>query len=89
MLSLTVWLEKKNRKSLKPLGSRPGIMYGLYKVNKVSVNCPSFWPILSALNIPFYNLQTCEALLLILKSLTTNKLTVKDSFYFAEEIVGE
>ena len=34
---------EKKRTSLKAVGSRPGVIYGLYKVHNVSVeNCPSF-----------------------------------------------
>ena len=45
------------RKSLKPAGTRPGVMYGLCKVHKASVgNCPPFRPFLSALNTPTYKL---------------------------------
>ena len=50
-------MTEKIRKSLKPVGSRPGVMYGSCKVHKVSVeNCPSFRPILSALNTLTYKL---------------------------------
>ena len=77
---------EKVRISLKPVGTRPGIMYGSCKVHKASVgNCPPFRPILSALNTPTYKLA--KFLVPILKPLTTNEFTVKDSFHFAEEIV--
>ena len=34
---------EQKRTSLKAVGSRPGVVYGLYKVYKVSAeNCPSF-----------------------------------------------
>ena len=63
-------------------------MYGSSKVHKASVeNCLSFRPILSALNIPTYKLA--KFLVSILKPLTTNEFTVKDSFHFAEEIVDQ
>ena len=78
----------KTRKSLKPVGTRPGVMYGSCKVHKASVeNCPPFRPILSALNTPTYKLA--KFLVPILKPLTTNEFTVKDSFHFAEEIVDQ
>ena len=81
-------MTEKTRKSLKPVGTRPGIMYGSCKVHKASVgNCPPFRPILSALNTPTYKLA--KFLVPILKSLTTNEFTVKDSFHFAEEIVDQ
>ena len=80
--------EKKIRKSLKPVGTRPGVMYSSYKVHKASVgNCPPFRPILSALNTPTYKLA--KVLVPILKPLTTNEFTVNDLFYFADEIVDQ
>ena len=63
-------------------------MYVSCKVHKASVgNCPPFWPILSALNTPTYKLA--KFLVPILKPLTTNEFTLKDSFHFAEEIVNQ
>ena len=45
----------KTRKSLKPVGIRPGVICGSHKVHKASVeNCLPFRPILSAY------LQTCK-----------------------------
>ena len=79
---------EKTKKCLKPVGTRPGVMYGSCKVHKASVgNCPPFRPILSALNTPIY--KSAKFLLQILKPLTTNEFTVKDSFHFAEEIVDQ
>ena len=81
-------MTEKTRKSLKPVGTRPGILYGSCKVLKASVgNCPSFRPILSALNTPTYKFT--KFLVPVLKPLTTNKFTVKDCFHFAEEIVDQ
>ena len=78
----------KTRKSLKPVSTRPGIMYGSCKVHKASVgNCPPFRPIWSAFNTPTYKLA--KLLAPILKPLTTNEFTVKDSFHFAEETVDQ
>ena len=72
-------------KFLKPVGTRPGIMYRNWKVHKQQVDgCPPFRPILSALQTPRYNLVTF--LVPILNHLTKTKNTVKDSFQFAEEI---
>ena len=79
---------EKTKKCLKPVGTRPGVMYGSCKVHKASVgNCPPFRPILSALNTPIY--KSAKFLLQILKPLATNEFTVKDSFHFAEEIVDQ
>ena len=73
------------RKSIKPVGTWPGTMYGLYKVHKQEVDgCSPFRPILSALQTPTYNLA--KFLVPILDPLTKNEYTVKDSFHFAEEI---
>ena len=63
-------------------------MCGLCKVHKDIIdNCPPFRPILSAINTPTYKLA--KFLVPILKSLTSNEHTVKDSFAFAEEIVEQ
>ena len=63
-------------------------MYSSFKVHKASVeNCPPFRPILAALNTPTFKLV--KFLVLILKPLTKNESTVKDSFHFAKEIVDQ
>ena len=81
-------MTEKTRKFLKPVGTRPYMMYGSCKVYKVSVgNCPPFRPLLSALNTPTYKLS--KFLVPILKPLTANASTVKDSFHFAEEFVDQ
>ena len=61
-------------------------MYVLCEVHKDIINNgSSFLPVLSAINIPSHTLV--KLLLPILKSLTSNEHTIKDSFAFAEEIV--
>ena len=78
----------KTRKSLKPVSTTPGVMYGSCKVHKASIeNYLPFRPILSALNTPTNKLA--KFLVPILKSKTTNEFTVKDSFHFAEKIVDQ
>ena len=78
--SLTDILYKK----ILPVGCRPGIFYGRAKVHKpVMNNCPSFRPILDAVNAPSYKLA--KFLVPFLSSLPINKYTVKDSFEFAKE----
>ena len=78
-------MSKEMHKSIKPVGTRPGTMYGLCKVHKQEVDgCPPFRPILSALQTPTYNLA--KFLVPILDPLTKNEYTVKDSFHFAEDI---
>ena len=67
-------MTEKNRKSLKILGSIPGVMYCSSKVHKESVE--NFLPlrlILSSLNTPTYKLA--KYLVPILKPLTTNEFT--------------
>lgn len=57
-------------------------MYGLPKVHKKSLDgLPPFRPILSAIG-------TAKFLVEMLKLLTTNSFTVKDSFSFAEDVRG-
>ena len=78
-------MSKEMRKFVKPVGTRPGIIYGNCKVHKQQVDgCPPFRPILSALQTPTYNLN--KSLVPILNPLTKNEYTVKDLFQFAEEI---
>ena len=78
-------MSKELHKFVKPVGTRPGIMYGNCKVHKQQVDgCPPFQPILSALQAPAYNLA--KFLVPILNPLTKNEHTVKDSFQFVEEI---
>ena len=81
-------ISEETRRSLKPVGTRPGIIYGLCKVHKDIIdNCPPFRPIFSAINTPTYKLA--KFFVPILKSLTSNEYTVKDSFAFSEEIVEQ
>ena len=78
-------ISEETSRSLKPVGTRPGIMYGLCKVHKDIIdNFPPFRPILSAINTPTYKLA--KFLLPILKSIISNEYRVKDSFALAEEI---
>ena len=55
-----------------------------YKTVKDGV--PSFPPILSAINAPTYKLSTFFVPLL--KTLTLNEYTIKDSFSFVEEVLN-
>ena len=75
-------------RSFKPVGTRPGIMFGLCKVHKDIIdNCPPFRPILSAINTPTY--KSAKFLVPFLKSLTSNEYTVKNLLAFAKEIVEQ
>ena len=78
-------ISKEMRKFVKQVETRPGIIYGKCKVHKQQVDgCPTFLPILLALQTPTWNLA--KFLVPILNPFTKNKYTVKDSFQFAEEI---
>ena len=82
------YLSQDDYKQLKPVGSRLGIMYGLCKVHKDQTNgleIPPFRPILSAIKTCAYNLS--KFFVPILEEFTINEYTVKNSFFFAQEIV--
>ena len=84
------YLSQEDYKQLKPVGSRPGVLYGLCKVHKDRTNgleVPPFRPILSAIRTCAYNLA--KFFVPILKEFTINEYTVKDSFSFADEIVEQ
>ena len=50
-------ISEETRRYLKPVGTRPVIIYGLCKVHKDIIdNCPLFWPILVAINVLTYEL---------------------------------
>ena len=79
-------ISDKTRGYLKPVGTSPGIMYGICKDHKDIIdNCPVSRPILSAVKTPTYKLA--KFLVPILNSLTSNEYTVKDSFPFVEKNV--
>ena len=74
-------MSEKTKKSLKPVGSRPGVMYASCKVHKAIVNnCSPFQTSLSASSNKFV-----KYLVQILKPLTTNKITVKITFILLRE----
>ena len=80
-------LSKEDYKLLKPVGSKPGIMYGLCKVHKYNSSTntiPPFWPILSASGTAVDNLA--KFFVLILKEFTVNEYTANDSFSFCKGI---
>ena len=81
-------MSEETRKHVKPLGTRPGIMYGSCKVHTKCVDgCRPFRPILSALQTPTYKLG--KSLVSVLEPLTNNKYIVKDSFNFVAKIVEQ
>ena len=72
-------------KSLYPQGPQPGIMYGSSKIHKPLVNdFPKLRPILSALNTGTY--KWAKFFVPLLRHLTSNQFTLKDSFEFAKII---
>lgn len=81
------YLSKVDNKFLKPCQSKPGVSYGMCKVNKGTTNfrnVPSFRPILSAINSCTYNFA--EFLLPILKDFATNEYSIRDYFSFGNEM---
>ena len=81
-------MSEETRRHLKPVATRPEVMYGSCKVYKKCVDgCPSFRPSLSALQTVTYKLE--KYLVPILEPLTKNKCIVKDSFNFTTEIVEQ
>ena len=64
-------------------GSQPGILYGLPKIHKPNV---PLRPILSSIGTAGYALS--KFFVPLLKPLTFNQYTVKDSFSFVEEITS-
>ena len=81
-------MSKEMHKSIKPVGTRPGTIYGICKVHKQEVDgCPPFRPILSVLQTPTYNLAKC--LVPILDPLTKNEYTVKNSFLLLKRFVSK
>ena len=78
-------IDKSTYKNLKPVGSRPVILYGLGKIHKETRNGPlPFCIILSAIGTPSYKLA--KFLLKFLTPSTANEYAIIDSFHFAEEI---
>ena len=63
-------------------------VYGLAKVHKNVIDgCPSFRPILATIGTPTYKIT--KFLVPILKDLTANEYSVKDSFDFVKEILQQ
>ena len=70
-------IDKSTYKSVKPVGYRPGILYGSCKIHtETHKGLQPFCPILSAINTPTYMLT--KFLLKFLTPLTINEYTVND-----------
>ena len=81
-------ISEPSYKELYPIGSQPGIMYGLSKIHKPLINnFPKLRPILSAINTATYSWATFFVPLL--KNFTMNQYTLKDSFEFAKYIINQ
>ena len=78
-------ITKFTYKSIKPVGSRPDILYGLGEIHKEIRNgLPPLCPILWTIGTPTYKLA--KFLLKFLTPSTANEYTVIDSFHFGEEM---
>ena len=64
-------------KKISPFGYHPWLLYGQAKIQKPVINnCPSFRPIIDAINTPLY--KSAKFLVTILSALAINEYTVKD-----------
>ena len=73
---------------LNPVGSRPGVLYGLSKVHKALVaGLPKFRPILSAIGTAGYNLA--KFLVPILNPIANGPYSITNSFLFNKEILDQ
>ena len=73
---------------LRPVGSKPGTVYGSTKVHKPLINgLPPFRTIFSAIPIPTY--KPAKFLVPVLSDITQNGFTVKGSFIFVDEILSQ
>ena len=76
----------KKYKDLHPVVSRPGILYRRAKIHKpIKDGIPPFRPILSDIGTPTY--KKAKFFVLLLAPLTSNEYTIKDSFFFSEELL--
>ena len=81
-------ISKEMHKFVKPVGTRPGVMYGNCKVHNQQVDgCCSFRPILSALETPTYNLA--KFLVPKLNTLTKNDYQLKIHFNLLKRYVSK
>ena len=81
-------ISEETYNKLRPVGSKPGTLYGSAKVHKPLINgLPPFRPILSAIGTPTYKLA--KFLVPVLSDITQNEFTVKDSFTFVDQILTQ
>ena len=72
-------IDEATFRKILPCGSTAGVLYGLPKVHKTG--CPSR-PIVSSVNT--YNYNLASFLVNVLKPISTNQFTIKDSFSFVD-----
>ena len=73
---------------LNPVGSKPGILYGLSKIHKPLVNgLPKVRPILSAIGTAGYNLA--KFLVPLLNPIANSPFSIINSFQFYEDILAQ
>lgn len=81
-------ISKRQYDSLYPIGSKPGVLYGLPKIHKKFINgIPKFRPILSAIGTCSYKLA--KFLVPILKDISSNEFTIHNSFEFGKEVLQQ
>ena len=81
-------ISEETYNKLRPIGSKPGALYGSAKVHKPLKNeLTPFRPSFSAIGTPTYKLA--KFLVPVLSDIAQNKFTVKDSFTFVDEILTQ
>ena len=79
-------ISEETYNKLRPVGSKPGTLYGSAKVHKPLINgLPTFRAILSAIGTLTYKLA--KFLVPILSDITQSEFTVRDYFTFVDEIL--
>ena len=76
-------MDDASYKQLRPTGSCPSKLYGLPKIHKKDT---PLRPIISQIGSYTYNVA--KFLVPILKPLTVNEYSIKDSFSFAHELLA-
>ena len=85
LIGIKKYIGENLYQNLYPQGSQPGIMYGSSEIHKPLVNgYHKLRPILSALNTGTY--KWAKFFVPLLRHLTSNQFTLKDSFEFAKII---
>ena len=81
-------ISQKEFDTLNPIGSRPGILYGLSKVHKPLVDgLPKIRPILSAIGTAGYNLA--KFLIPMLSGVANGPLSISNNFEFNKQVLEQ